>query len=633
MKKNLSVAAFLLVLSVMSAQNPDFMSGWDIPESAVFGEPCLQKLLDAGAVKKSWTTKGTVEVINSADLDARKFGFSDDGSLFYVLVGDSYCDQRTSREDWDARRQERGSRKPLPPRLTARGVSWESTYDEWASALGSDPDFDLSSQSRPLVFWGYTYSDEYRKTALPHFTAQLEYVWKKDPRYTLRAVFDGGYGTTRVSPGTLVNISVYRYASPRKALSGDDSAERKLKSLASDDAFAFACSASLVSINGGSHTDFSGFSNTAANRTKYAGILRDSWDITTSAQLIDTVRDLSANGQSGSYRKLATLIAENPGMTIPEIIEKESLGSLDALRLFYVNGTMGRTGAHGIEAWDLGRCITILRWSAGTGLITEDTARSEIQPLAERIKKSYLSWEDYMTHYIMGRGFFGLTDSESLLLVSNALRDITDDARKISFDMVSFEGSGDKRGALSFDDAFYVPGEQEWPWLAVQYSKECKSSRYPEERAIAQDLLDTALSLIPHDIGTINAECGIYLDSGEYDKLLRLIDSSEQYTRGKSVEKEEVLNFTLYALVASVVTSQGERAIQIFDSLPESARSNPSVQYFAGFAYIQLHDAQNDVERRKALFARADECFRAAGLAGMEIPESVTNWLEANQTE
>lgn len=633
MKKPLSIAAFLLILSVLSAQNPDFMSGWEIPDIAVFGEPCLQKFLDAGAVKKSWTTKGSVEVITSADLDARKFGFFDDGSLFYVLVGDGYCDSRISQEDWDSRRLERGTRKPLPPRFTARGVSWESTYDEWAEALRSDPEFDLSSISRPLVLWGYVYSDASRKTALPHFTARLEYVWKKDPRYTLRAVFDGGYGTSRDSRGTLVNICVTRYALPQKALSGDDSAERKLKALAPDDAFAFACSASLVSINGGSHTDFSGFSNTASNRTKYAGILRDSWDITTSAQLIDTVRDLSVNGQSGSYRALAKLIADNPGLTMPELIEKESLGTLDALRLFYVNGTIGRTGAHGIEAWDLGRCITILRWSAGTGLITEDTARSEIQPLVERIKKSYVSWEDYMTHYIMGRGFFGLTGSESLLLVSNALKDITDDARHISFDLLRFEGSDDNRAALSFDDAFYVPGGQEWPWLLAQYSKTCRDSRYSDEREIAQDLLDTAHSLIPNDLGTINAECGIYLSSGEHDKLLGLIDSSEQYARGKSVEKEEVLNFTLYTLVACVVTGQGERAIQTFDSLPESARSNPSVQYFSGFAYIQLHDSQSDVERRKVLFARAGECFRAAGLAGMEIPESVTNWLEANQTE
>ncbi len=57
-------------------------------------------------------------------------------------------------------------------------------------------------------------------------------------------------------------------------------------------------------------------------------------------------------------------------------------------------------GSHGIEAWDEGREITILRWGMGAGYISYDEAIKLIEPVVERIKANYVSWEDFTAHYI-----------------------------------------------------------------------------------------------------------------------------------------------------------------------------------------------------------------------------------------
>lgn len=83
MKHFLSRLSFFLVISALSGQNPAFMDGWELPDIAVFGEPSLQKFLDAGAQQWSWSTENDVKVITEVKLDGRRFNFYNDGSLFF----------------------------------------------------------------------------------------------------------------------------------------------------------------------------------------------------------------------------------------------------------------------------------------------------------------------------------------------------------------------------------------------------------------------------------------------------------------------------------------------------------------------------------------------------------------------
>lgn len=459
-----------------------------------------------------------------------------------------------------------------------------------------------------------------------------KYLWKADPRYCVTLDFDGGLGTTRHSTGTLAGFYVYRFMKPLQPASNGAAIAQKMNTLPPDDAFAFACSASLVLTNNGVHSEFAGYWNTAQDRAKYAGILRSSWGITTSEGLLQTVHDLASEGQNGSYRALANLISGSKGATIPEIIERESLSVLDGVRLFYVAGTIGRTGERGIEAWDLGRAITLLRWASGTGLITQETARAEIRPLIKRIRDSYVSWEDYTAHYLIGRGFFGLTSADTFELVSQVLEKLSTILSDMPFDTLAYNGKETRMG-LSFDDVFYPPVAEARPWTLALYSSVYRNSRFTEQKAIAQDLLNEARSLRPRDIGIINAQCGILMGTGDYSGLERLVANSELYIQGKNPDAEEISNFLFYKIVVCVLTERWESALATRDTMTPNARQSPLVCYFTGFAYIRLHDAELDDTRKKELYANADECFREASRAGYETPQNVTSWLEANRTE
>ena len=68
--------------------------------------------------------------------------------------------------------------------------------------------------------------------------------------------------------------------------------------------------------------------------------------------------------------------------------------------ILFVNDTRELTGPHGIEAWDEGREITILRWGIASGYITSEEAMELIEPVLKRIRQNYISFEDYICHYI-----------------------------------------------------------------------------------------------------------------------------------------------------------------------------------------------------------------------------------------
>ncbi len=54
-------------------------------------------------------------------------------------------------------------------------------------------------------------------------------------------------------------------------------------------------------------------------------------------------------------------------------------------------------GSHGIEAWDQGRQITLLRWGMGAGYISYDEALELIKTIVESIKANYVSWTDFIS--------------------------------------------------------------------------------------------------------------------------------------------------------------------------------------------------------------------------------------------
>lgn len=71
-------------------------------------------------------------------------------------------------------------------------------------------------------------------------------------------------------------------------------------------------------------------------------------------------------------------------------------------------------GEHGILAWDLGRCVPMLRDGYSLGWLSEEETWSQLLKIAKHAQESYESWSSFGTAYIVGRLYWssgGLSES------------------------------------------------------------------------------------------------------------------------------------------------------------------------------------------------------------------------------
>lgn len=146
------------------------------------------------------------------------------------------------------------------------------------------------------------------------------------------------------------------------------------------------------------------------NSTYWQEFLVKTWNIHNKNEYESIFNDINANGQTKSYDDMIRLLDANPNLSPLQITLHEQLESYKCDRLFFVKETRHWLSQRSLRAWDLGRLITLTRWTYGAGYITETEAWEKILPLAEVIYSLYHSREDYLTSYLGGRGFFGAED-------------------------------------------------------------------------------------------------------------------------------------------------------------------------------------------------------------------------------
>ena len=229
--------------------------------------------------------------------------------------------------------------------------------------------------------------------------------------------------------------------------------------------YAVAFSSNLFEINKENHFDFSNISYADEGKS----ILKKSWGITDYKSLVDNFNDLEESGHSGAYDKLLALLKKYKGKSVLEIAHVENLDVIQTTRLYYVEKMKDVLGSHGIEAWDEGREITTIRWGIGAGYISYDEAVSLIEPVVERIKKNYVSWDDYMAHYIAGRGFYALYSSDYKSMAENAIKAAENSRKSIPYQEIKFSGiNADKKHKMTFIQSVYNPKPDALKWEEVQ---------------------------------------------------------------------------------------------------------------------------------------------------------------------
>ena len=384
---------------------------------------------------------------------------------------------------------------------------------------------------------------------------------------------------------------------------------------------AVAFSSNLFEINKENHLDFSNKSNAEEGKQ----ILKDSWGITDYQSLVDNFKTLEERGHSGAYDELIQLLDKHKKKSILEIAQAENLDVLDTSRLYYASTMKTVLGSHGIEAWDEGREITTLRWGIGAGYISYEEAVKLLEPIVERIQNDYVSWDDYMAHYIAGRCFYGLYSSNYKTLAENSIKAAENTRKTIPYKEIKFTAkNADKKHVMTFDKSIYKPSKEALRWEEIQKL----SIQEPGEKVLAE--LEKFEAEYPE---CKNITFWIHLDSlrrcAESKAVVGFIESYEAYLEALPAENEISINTKYAYMYALNDIGQPQQTLIVFDSLPDSMKTNVYFYYQYACAYYIL-SLQTPVESEKYIYeSRAVAAFEQCEKTGYTLNDFIKNWIKS----
>ncbi len=394
--------------------------------------------------------------------------------------------------------------------------------------------------------------------------------------------------------------------------------------LSENEQYAIAFSSNLFELNLQYHHDFDGKVTFSKNSADPKKLLSNDWDIESHDDLVQTFYNLEESGHSGSYQGFCDILDRHPGQNLFEIAEQEHLTIMETCRLCFVNDTKDITGAHGIEAWDEGREITILRWGIACGYISSEEAMTLIEPVIKRIRQNYVSFEDYMSHYIIGRQFFGLYEGNYEKRGTSAKNATIRAAAYIPFNELDFTAeNADKNKAMTYDNCMYIPSADFLKWEKVMNVYRQDDS----EELLAK--LDQLEKEMPEFKNIIFAwHLSLLYDYSTYKSMVEYAESNMNYMNGLAGNNQDYSDVIYSYILALNNTFQPDKAIEFIATLPEDFQFTIHLYYQYGYAnYLMLNKCSTQLEY-EAYRQRAIEVFNLLKKYNYELPVMMQSWLE-----
>ncbi len=167
-----------------------------------------------------------------------------------------------------------------------------------------------------------------------------------------------------------------------------------------------ATSAILTERNGGRHDTLHSNGNQKDEIDALQHILKRDWSITSKKDLLDTLQWLETDGHNTGYMNLQQQLTTMSETEIAHYTDANQNNSKLHSSLILVKNYRRRLRKGGIRAWDDGRYISLCRWGATSGYITEDEAWSLMIPIGQQIQCSFKDWYSFGISYIAGRQYW-----------------------------------------------------------------------------------------------------------------------------------------------------------------------------------------------------------------------------------
>lgn len=382
--------------------------------------------------------------------------------------------------------------------------------------------------------------------------------------------------------------------------------------------YAVAFSSNLMLLNNFYPLDFNCKLNFQDENHSCAKILKESWDISDYKSLTGNFKQLQEGGHSGSYKKLEAMLEKYPEKTELEIAEIEGLTYLEISRLYFVNQMRTKLGTHGIEAWDSGRSINILRWGIGAGYITKEEALTLIEPVIAKIRSDYTSFYDYMGHYIAGRAFFGLGSLDYKKMIERATfeNDIYEAYFPISELDFTMENADTDHVYLKAD---YTPTEEALHWEKVIA---LNNSNYTTEQFYALEKEFPKLPCLIYNHFTV------LTDDKKDKEALDYIKDNINIFKAFTPDNTLYMNAQYRYMVLLNNMYQPKECLAEFDTLPLELQENLYIFFQRAYANYLLANIAEDFESRTIYQSRAVHDFKKLTQRGFPIGNLLLNWVK-----
>ena len=296
-----------------------------------------------------------------------------------------------------------------------------------------------------------------------------------------------------------------------------------------------------------------------------------------------------------------------------------------AARYNYVRDTHDYLGSHDIEAWDLGRAITILRWGIASDYISVEEATELCKPVVERLKQDYVSWYDFFVHYLHGRGFYGLYEAKSEVLMINAVTASSLTLNFIPLRQMNFPGeNADKNHSFTNKYTLCISEQPDYiGWKNVQklYSGKQTQETLKKLCILEEGDFSNYSSLFFDWHVELLSKYGNKLDLVEY------ISNNTEWLDNYSKDDERFVKIFYTYLAALNSISLPQYVMELIEKLPPKLQYNPYFYYQyvnANYLMINLCETQEELDyyRKNAING-----FKILKQNGFELPETQEAWL------
>ena len=393
--------------------------------------------------------------------------------------------------------------------------------------------------------------------------------------------------------------------------------------------YAIAFSSNLFELNKYFQLDYTNntyFNGKRPSKDDRRKSVEGGWSIKDHDTLVETIESLNSWGHSGSYDEILSYIKKYPGKTAIEIGELQNLSVLGVSRIYFIQKMDGILGKHGIEAWDDGRALTLLRWGIYLGYIDYEEAMALSIPIVNKIRDNYSSWEDFMAHYIAGRCFWGLSDSDYKNLAEASVKAAKNTRAYVPCEKLYFTSEyADIEHKMTLDDCYYTPSSEALVWEKVQ-----KLYQEEQDKGTLREL--RKLEIEHPEISNIVFywHLGMLIDFNGYtEETLNYIENHLNYVDSLPEDDGVYVNTQYFYLVCLNSTYRFEECISRYSLLPNSVKKYAEVKYQYGYSNLAMSYNSNNSLMINIYRRRAYDTFKEILDMGVQLGEYIMGWMES----